>query len=145
MKKVVNLMCFKEAAIIIPSKSGVFFTNQVNGVSCYHPEIEGILIPIHNDYDFLWLMDFKEKYTDTLEYHLTNLIKWNRDDITSDTADKLDNLFQHFKETKGISVDRDKIGKSMESWVWVISKENPDAPYTGFGEFNGILTWPNSD
>lgn len=39
-----NLDCF--TGLIVPAKTGIFYTNQCGGTACTHPEIEGFYVPI---------------------------------------------------------------------------------------------------
>jgi len=134
----VGLWELSGAALIVPEKTGVTFTNQVNGTACEHPKLEGILIPINNDC-------LPEDYNDLLETQLCLLHDWSWGKITEEIADSIDAVLSKYPETSGIKVNRDRINDSVESWVHVIAKETKFSCYRGFDDIHGILTWQNSD
>ncbi len=126
--------------LIILQQSGVFYTNQVGGGACLHPEVEGILLPFNND--FLY-----GSSTENLYLQLSQLLE-NWMYLTNELANKVDILLAKYPETKCVSIDRTKLKKSMEAWVYVDIKENEHDTFRlfkGFGKTKGILTWPNSD
>lgn len=45
-KPFVDLLNFDGLGLIIPFPSGVIYTNQVGGLGCLHPEIEGVFAPL---------------------------------------------------------------------------------------------------
>ena len=49
--KVDLFWCWRRGMIglIIPAKTGVFFSNQTGGVMCNHPEIEGVFVPLEGE------------------------------------------------------------------------------------------------
>ena len=135
--KEVKLWELSGAALIVPENTGVFYTNQVNGTACEHPKIEGFLIPINND----MLLNSAEH----LENQLCSLFDGAWGELSETKANKINDVLAKYPETKGISVNRDKIKESVESWIYVLAKETKFSCYSGFGELNGILTWQNSD
>ena len=138
MKKV-ELHELAGVALIVPSDTGIIFTNQVEGLVCSQPEVEGILIPLNNDFAC-------EDYERSLEYKLCDMFAengWGK--LAEDQARDIDLLLQGSPETRGVSVNMDKLSDSVESWVWVLAKEHEYSCYKGFGDFEAILTWPNSD
>lgn len=135
--KLIDLTELSGAALIVPEKTGVFFTNQVNGHICEQPQLEGFLIPINND-----------RFADDpefLESLLFNIFDDYYGKFTEDKANEIDEILSRFPETKGINVNRDRIDESVESWVHVVAQETDFSCYKGFGEIRGILTWQNSD
>ena len=134
----VRLWELSGAALIVPCKSGVVYTNQVNGTACEHPECEGILIPINND-------GVRENFASSLEAKLCGLFDGTWDSLDQAKADEIDKVLGQFNETNGITVDRAKLTNSVESWVYVTARETEDSCYSNFGEIQGILTWQNSD
>lgn len=135
--KEVKLLELSGAALIVPGDTGVYFTNQVDGGACRHPVCEGILIPINND--------MPADHQEHLERMLCLLFDGGWGTITKQKADQIDAVLQSYPETKGISVDRDLLHRSVEAWTYVIGKETEYSCYSGFGEIRGILTWRNSD
>lgn len=120
--------------LIIIKPTGVLYTNQVGGTACLHPVVEGVYVPFDNDMINLQEFDCFNGYGVLQEEQLNHIEKI----ITSN------------KQLSFLSVNR-KL-KSYEAWVNVIVKE-PTWPrnmpelsiLAGFGDCQGILTWPNSD
>jgi len=111
MKKV-GLYSLSGAALIIPMKTGVIFTNQVNGYACDQPELEGLLIPFNDDH-------LLEDYQLTLEYQLMSLFEdngWGK--LIEAQANKINELLHQFPETNCALVDMSKLNESYEAWVW---------------------------
>lgn len=132
MKNIVDLdLVFKLFALIISCPTEVFYTNQTHGTCCYHPEIEGILIPLNN-------------YM-RLEDELSSFINDFAQIYTEDLADKIDIILSNYVDF--IKVDRDKLKESGEAWLYVTIDKTHDI-ISGFVE-NGynkaVLTWINSD
>ena len=137
--KIVQLYELVGCALIIPSRSGVVFTNQAGGYACTQPELEGILIPLNNDYPI-------NDNEDTLEFKISDIFTdsgWGT--LTQEQVRQIDAILQSYPETKGVSINYNKLDKSEESWLWVNAIETKHSSYKGFGNFEAILTWPNSD
>lgn len=127
------------AALIVPCKSGVIYTNQANGVLCAQPECEGILIPLAEQ-------RLVEGAGSLLEQQLCSLFSGSSwDELNEIVAQDINRILARFEETRGITVDHTQIAQSYEAWVHVIALEHQYSPYSGFGEIKGILTWSNSD
>lgn len=134
----VRLWGLDGAAIIVPEKSGVKYTNQVGGTACLHKELEGVLIPINNDC-------LPENHEELLESYLFRFFD-NLDHIfEKDDIENFNKLLWNFPETTSIRVDPTMVSESHEAWIHVIVKENNFSDFSGFGEFKGVLTWANSD
>ena len=125
-------------ALIIPKETGIIVTNQAGGTACAQPKIEGYIIPISNDYR-------PEIFKDSLEHKITEKFNDGTGVIDSERAEFLDSILNSFPETKGITVDKNMIHESVESWVHVNVIESQFSCFAGFGFFKAILTWPNSD
>lgn len=117
--------------VIVCKQTGVYYSNQVGGTACAHPEVEGFLIP----------MDRFHGYEEDIS-KLT-LDAWGRgslDRMLSDVEkDQLEELVQGFQAVgcdwrPALDRDRLKDGACGEAWVPVRT------PY-GLG----WLTWENSD
>lgn len=138
MKKA-ELYNIKGVGLIIPLNTGIVFTNQVCGTACLHPELEGIFVPFN---DCL----LQEDYRDSLEYKLIQLFAENGwGAITKEQAEQIDNYLSIFPETKGASVDLQRLEESYESWVWINVEPSIDSGLSEFGSFQAVLTWQNSD
>ena len=67
------------AGLIVPKNTGVIYTNQTDGYACDHPTLEGVFIPLSNDYDH-------ERFDDSLESKLCKLYPEGWGAPTSDTC-----------------------------------------------------------
>ena len=137
--KLIKLYELAGAALLYPAKTGFHFMNQVGGSACEQLSLEGMLIPFNNDYPL-------EQPEAFIENRLCSYFAdhgWGK--LTLDQVDELDNILDEYSETKGVKVDRERLDKSTEAWVWVICKETANSCFEGFGEFKAVLTWPNSD
>ena len=138
MKKV-ELYDLSGAALIIPMKTGVLFTNQVSGTACLHPEIEGLLVPFNNDH-------LTENYNQTIEYQLMELFINNGwGNLVEEQAIEINKLLLKYPETNSASVNMAKLNESYESWVWCNIKESKFSGISGFSNIEAVLTWQNSD
>ncbi|UKS27507.1 DUF6210 family protein [Paenibacillus sp. HWE-109] len=129
----VCLYGLEQLALIIKSKSGVFYYNQVGGYSCLQPSVEGILAILDDDTKLL----------------LKNLSDYcfNKTKLTIEDANFLDDLLRTNRAGEFMSIDRERLDDSMEAWLNVIiDNETMDKAFlNGFDEDKGILTWSNSD
>ena len=127
--------------LILLYPSGIWYTNQTGGYSCFHPEVEGIFVPLVNE------MYNQEK---ELYEHFTGP-KWNgwcSEKIDKETADFIDQCLKNSHTTHDLSVDREKLEMSHEAWVYVNIGQDLDEDFSlfyGFDTNQGILTWNNSD
>lgn len=131
--------------LIINYPSGVLVSNQTGGTSCLHPCIEGIYIPLHNDYSetdkqFLSPEIDLEKYFVGPKYMGSGATKGiDKEDISNITE-----ILTKYGLNEFISVDREKMEQSHEAWIYVNIKNLyllSNFPV----ELSGILTWNNSD
>ena len=137
--KTVKLWDIVGCILICPGETGIEYTNQVNGTACEQPVQEGFIIPLDHDYPI-------EQPELLLANQLINQFKDNScGELTQQHADSIDLLLERFPETAGVSVDRTRLKNSCESWVWVKCVESSYSCFEGFGNFNAILTWCNSD
>jgi Family of unknown function (DUF6210) len=136
-KRVIDLDSLNGLGLIIQHPSGVFYTNQVGGHGCFHPEVEGVFFPLQTDVNRYEL--------NTLEQHF----KRSWDALNEFEANLVDTVLQRSsRNLNWISVDRSRLKHSFEAWIYV--KLNPkktkmDELLIGFDEAVGVLTWPNSD
>ena len=133
----VSLYDITGPVIIVPSKTGVVYTNQTDGCACNHPELEGYLIvpacrgihyqPINPrifdpDWWYLRHVDFEEELVPQIE----------------------DMLNVPYGIIKNLKVMKDR--RWEEAWVWIefdyIWCSGLDIEPT---HLEAILTWPNSD
>ena len=48
-KRVINVDWYDNVGLILKVQSGVFYTSQVAGYACQHPEVEGVFYPLRVD------------------------------------------------------------------------------------------------
>ncbi len=154
--------------LIFHCESGVIFTSQVGGYSCWQLAEEGIYIPLDDEV---------QKLDKKLHDHFTGS-KWKGwccHGIDEETADFIDDLLQSSILTKMLTVDRTRLDQSMEAMIYVKVDDQPATkptrqegnyadqraaieakykhlaldpflyPFYGFGIGMGTLTWCNSD
>jgi len=134
-------LCWAEG-VIIPCRSGVIYTQQVGGIACLHPEVEGVFVPLcsfKGDRDKL-MEGLSKIFYDKYECHCYK-------GITEEDADYLDKVFRKAKYP--FKVDREKLRESVEAWLYIVITRDVvtyDVPWiTGIKGKKGILTWQNSD
>jgi hypothetical protein len=132
----VDAACY--TGLIVPAPSGVVWYNQTHGCACYHPELEGVLIPLAIPRA---LSDYMYR-------------RGELGPLTEAESDKIDEILR--VEQLPLCCARDMIGEaasslaggewSGEAWLWVESagKEHLMG-LADFGRVRGVLTWTNSD
>lgn len=132
-KTFVELFDFDGIGLIISFPSGVIYTNQVGGFGCFHPELEGIFVPLSIG---------NKKILFALQQHF----KGNWQHIENSDAEIIDKLLRS-DGFEFIKVDRMKLNESFEAWIFVeIEELSRDLQLlNGFGNTKGVLTWMNSD
>ena len=153
MKPTIQLYESVGTGIILNYPSGIMFTNQTGGTSCLHPEIEGIYVPIRNDFmepsgPLLSPTVDLRQYFEGLKHGGAGATRG----LDSEDADFIDSLLGRVQLGTSISVDRTRLVESHEAWVHVIvsGDESGDRNLSIFSGFTpyprqGILTWCNSD
>jgi hypothetical protein len=123
-------------------ESGVRYSNQTGGYSCWHPEVEGVYVPLFNE-----LIDQEAELT--AYFTGPKWGGWCSDGIDEETADLIDSVLQKSSYTKRITVDRSRLADSHEAWVYVLlSPSDEDVDFEeihGFPGNQAVLTWDNSD
>jgi uncharacterized protein DUF6210 len=150
-KPVIRLYESWGLGVIVEHPSGVLYSNQVGGHSVLQPVVEGVFVPL-----------FDEIKGEDQERQLQDFFtgeKWmgicDRD-IDGETADFIDTVLSQSIITDDIRVDRSKLAKSCEAWVYVAIGEHIDpdlkeslryqlSSLIGFHGKSAILTWANSD
>ena len=113
--------------MIVPSSTGVMYSNQVCGFACRHPEVEGFVVPIDDDANSL-AVRLEAEFDEDAFADLDNLRK-------------VDAAIREF----GFSVDYSRLNDSMESWVYVTIESGVLFMRDPGVKGSAILTWPNSD
>lgn len=139
----VNLYDFTGMGLIISHPSGVIYSNQTGGYLCSHPELEGIFIPITDNFTHPQqpglenYFFFEEKYGGHCYMG-----------IDADDADYLDQVFDQLG-LPNVRVDRERLSNCMEAWIYITFSESTEhwstALFSGFGSGWGVFTWENSD
>ncbi|MDO5769406.1 MAG: DUF6210 family protein [Psychrobacter sp.] len=126
------------ANLIYPTTSGILLSNQVGGGACFQSQLEGFILPIEQQFspNNVWLSE--------LELALYQIFE-NCAQIDIDMANAFDQLMQSSVTTNFIRINRDKLTDSCEAWLHVHVCESEFATFHGFGNFEGVLTWHNSD
>jgi hypothetical protein len=132
----VNLYNFDGLALILSHPSGVLYSNQVAGLGCLHPEVEGVLIPL-------------PVKTGRPELHaLQSHFRGGWWCLTEEDAKVIDGIFRRHG-LAFLRVDRTRLGDSFEAWVHVSvdppQEERGLALLHGFASRSGVVTWLNSD
>jgi hypothetical protein len=130
----------EEAGFIILYPSGVYYSNQAGGYACLQPFEEGVYVPANN-------LTFN--IGDKLTEYFTGA-KWKgccMNGIDNEDADFIDELMKECYPTRYLTVNRERLSNSVEAWIYVkgIQPEESAPVISGFGEFEAVLTWLNSD
>jgi hypothetical protein len=131
-----------ELMLIVAHPSGVAYQNQVGGVTCDQPRLEGILAP-------LAVSRRAKERIEGLDYSNGAL------GISSGLADSIDAQLAAEPVARFVSVDRSRLDDCQEAWIYVLIASPQDIDYQreprflgsvfGFGAAKGVLTWINSD
>jgi len=144
---IINLWAVENttAIIIKDENSPVTYSNQTNGIACYHPEIKGYLVPV----EFRGRMLVKFMSGETSPFAGGG---WELDATFYDDAPQiLKQLNDYFCELYNFELDEEMIKENTEAWVHLVAKRTEkEAKFHGIlqgfpNEFTAILTWPNSD
>jgi hypothetical protein len=131
----VALNDYPDLGLIVKAATNVIYTNQTGGLSCWHPKVEGFLVPLRTP---LGMRELEA---------LRNVCDCE-DGIDSETADQVESILGRIG-FKGIRVDRSKLAESWESWIHVIlsGELGYKVPLEGARPewLEAVLTWPNSD
>jgi hypothetical protein len=136
----VCLWNMRGVALILSTKSGVFYWNQTCGHVCLQSEAQGVLVPLNTDPP----LDEPEL---EVEHQLAAATR-NQHHLSEVVADRVDAILASSSYTSCVRVDRLRLYDSHEAWVYVevIPGVPGDSPLVGFEEAReGVLTWQNSD
>ncbi|MEM9415818.1 MAG: DUF6210 family protein [Planctomycetota bacterium] len=137
---------------MIPWPSGIEYSNQVMGTSCFQESIEGIFVPIGNDTSLGNKLLSPEN---ALFNYFTGPLhngSGAQSGLTEKDASFIESCLHENHCLRNIAVDRSLLKNSCEAWVHVeVSKPPAEEKglqiYEGFESFPipAILTWTNSD
>ncbi len=135
--------------IIIELPTGILISNQTGGTACLHPKIEGVFLPLSNDYS----KNTKEFLSPEIE--LTNYFlgsKYNGNGaikgIDIDDVNTINSIISKFGLDSLIEIDVNRLAESHEAWIRIkINKSEKIKLIKGIHNYplSGILTWSNSD
>ena len=135
--------------IIIEFPTGVLISNQTGGTACLNPKIEGIYLPLANDYSE------ENKRFLSPEIELTNYFEGTKHKgagaikgIDIEDAKKIDSIMTNSRLNELIEIDLNRLTESHEAWIRIkIHNDTNTELIQGFDNYplDGILTWGNSD
>lgn len=124
--------------LVLEGPTGVVYTQQVGGVRCLHPQVEGLFVPLGNDLDENGCLLGPQERLDTL-------FSGHGAHVDEALADRLDAVFREPRWGVELRVDRSRLAESWEAWVAVRVEGGADL-VTGWPmPCGGFLTWCNSD
>lgn len=132
--------------LIISYPTGVLISTQTGGTACLHPEIEGIYLPLANDY----YTDTKEFFSPEIELSEYFVSQYHRSGAVNGISLKdvqvIETILNKYNLSSFIEVDRKKLLQSHESWIWVKLQQTNNMLLSNFTfPLSAILTWNNSD
>lgn len=134
--------------LIIDYPSGIIFSNQTMGYSCWQPEQEGIYVPVFNEL----ANDHKLMSPEIalMKYFKGPLHKGTGapNGISREDADFIDKLITSQYGGDKLIVDRERLDVSHEAWIYMHMKGDVQEDLIcGFAPYprTAILTWCNSD
>lgn len=130
MRRIISLYDLGETALIILDPNGVTYTNQTGGNFCMQPEETGFLSPFG---DGEVLVPQLERITLNACY------------LTDEQATAVDRILASYPETRSGRVDRSRLQESNEAWIYLLVSPDEASAISGFGDVQGVVTWPNSD
>ena len=133
-------------ALIIPSSTGILYSNQAGGTACQTPQVEGFLVPIANDVGRSPGNRLYSPANQLLSYFEKG--PSHGIPISEQAAQYIEAVFRQMSHWEGFSVDRSRLSESVEAWVHVIldKVESDPLPVDGMKyPVRAILTWENSD
>lgn len=170
MKNVIHLWNTGGTWLIIEAESGFYYSNQVGGVACLHPEVQGMLVPIFEygvDAVFTTPENFEYYPIDQFPsgYDIMNLNKEKHLETSSKRLDVIEkDIRKYFTEANtGYIVTIDRAVPNFEAWIRLKFERSPKYPikeHYGYDElkpqipmfeelklqsFYAVLTEPNSD
>lgn len=134
--------------LIIRYPTGILISNQTGGYACLHPAIEGIYLPLSNDY-METTKQFLSPEIELMEYFIgdkyqgTGAVKGiDKEDVEKITVILTKYGLHHF-----IKIDLELLSESHESWIYVNILADKEVALLKNFKFplKGVLTWANSD
>jgi len=140
--------------VILSHNSGVVYSNQTGGTSNLDPCMEGVYLPLRNDYSDV-TKEFLSPENDLTKY-FTGYPYFGQgatSGITEDDATRIEEILSKYRLHQVISVDRARLADSHEAWIYIrvngneIQGDADLSAWSGFSDYpiGGVLTWCNSD
>lgn len=120
-----------KAGLIVPCKSGVSWTNQVGGIMIFHPEVEGVFVPLPFGVDDISAVQDLAGDFGSIKGAVRQFLADNHMGSFFSAPDSFD-------------------GRCGEAWLpLVVREQHPAMPHRSvLKQLEGvdcILTWENSD
>lgn len=147
-KPVITIYDTVGTGIIIAFPTGIIVSNQTGGTACLHPKIEGIYLPLANDYNeksygFISPEIALNNYFNGDTYQGTG----TTEGIDGTDAKAINAILEKTGLGSSIEVDMQKLAQSHEVWIRITIKNNVSGLLNGFKTYplHGVLTWNNND
>ncbi|WP_299895521.1 DUF6210 family protein [uncultured Aquimarina sp.] len=135
--------------IIIEYPTGIIISNQTGGTACVRTKIEGVFLPLANDYheetkEFLSPEIKLSDYFKGEKYKGNGAIKG----IDLEDVQNINEILNKTGLDKLIEIDVERLKESHEAWIHIKINDNNDfGLISGFDNYplKGVLTWSNSD
>lgn len=119
--------------------------NQTGGTACYQSILEGIYLPLCNDYT-----EINNQFLSP-SVDLSNYFKGSKHEghgatngLDDEDISKITEILTQYNLAQFITIDDQKKTESHEAWVFVKVK-NLELLQNFNDEISGVLTWGNSD
>ena len=133
MVRLVHLEEFDGLGLIVKAPTAIAFTNQVGGLGCFHPEQEGVFVPLP--------VKVGRPEIHALQQHFRG--KWHS--LAEEDAAVVDGILRR-NDIGYLSADRTLLAESFEAWIHVVISPQGAADLFEAPEWvAGVLTWANSD
>ena len=143
---IVRLYDHAGTALIIPHPTGIVYSNQAGGHACQQPQLEGFLVPIANDVGLAPKLDFRSPENELFQ-HFSNANSCG-EPLNEVDAQRIESIMHQLPLWGGLTVNRDRLNDSVESWVFVTIAATEHRPILVGGityPVSAVLTWSNSD
>lgn len=130
-----------DVLMVVLEPSGIVYRSQVMGHCCAQESAEGVLVPVLPDYP---IDESGRPAVKTLAERLRDATL-NAMWLTEEVADAVDKILGSLPESRGLVVDRTRLRRSGEAWVFVTIDPEPSSDLHDFRGSIGVLTWTNSD
>jgi len=129
----------ESAGLIVFAPTNIWYQLQTGGYACFQDRAEGFYVPL--SYEVL------DHYVALHGYFAVHSAEMRGEGIDDAAARFIDIELSRLPGHAGITVDRQRLGESRETWVHVlIAEPTLSLFFRGFASpVSAILVWPNSD